>query len=458
MKGLLIDPLARVQNEIDFDPNDWRSMQRLVGGTFDYFVLRDGEGKPLGLVYCADEARNVAQPRVFAFPAAAVLERNALHYNWPIIGTGVLVGFDGKATSNYIPEVGARVGSISFVADAAEARSSAAYRSVTAKGVNYLADNLHERQQAGMVKEITTSKDPLSTLAKMLGGERGNGMARAWAASTGLDPNQTYVKHIGGREARDFIPRPVGTFSSSRCSVAELEAAFLGCYEWARKDSTFHRSPLARAFDAPPFFFPDGLEPSAEEFKAGLAVEDETLVLPFPFDAFWIVRWDAWLSGSGGGGEGPAMLYVEGSHLGFTCRDIYFEKGRGYVVGEPEHHARLGQLPLALVYALHRINNRRHIIDRNCSTPELERVNAGRAKSKHALAPLPGFIRVTGQARISQHKPVGDASERCRHDRRGHWRKRRNGVELPPEEWVSVRPSTIHPEKPASPQKPYMVL
>ena len=458
MKGLLINPATPEQSEVEFDPRDWRGMQRLVGGVFDYFVLRNEAGDPLGLFYCADDAGLTGSKATLSFPNVAVLERNALYFNWPIIGTGVLVAFDGTKTSDYCPKLEAIVGAIDVFSEPAQARSSAAYRSIPANGASYILDRLWDRQQAGMIKQASSSHNPLGELMKMIGGAPADAMAREWATSQGLDPDSTFVKHFGHREPRGFIPRVVGTYSSNACSVAELEAAFLGFHEWARKKSGFYSSALADAFGAAPFFFPDGLEPTKEEFDAGTAVERGALTLPFPMDAFWIVRWDIRVGGVGAG-EGPALLYVKGTDSGFATTDIYFDERRGYMVGPTEEHDRLRRQPMALVTALHRLNNRRQIIERDCSTPELRRANVGRAKSKHGLAPLPGFIRVTGNVRVGQQPSSQSGIERCPHDRRAHWRKRRNGVELSPEQWIAVRKSAIHADaiRKAAP-KPYVVV
>jgi hypothetical protein len=458
MKGLLIDPATPVLREIEFDALNWREVQRLVGGVFDYFVLRDSAGKPVALVYCADDARLIPHTATFSFPEATILDAGALHYNWPIVGPGVLVAFDGIQTSDYTAALDGVIGSVDVFTEPALARTSGAYRSIPADGVNYILDKLWDRQQTEMVKQVSSSHDPLGALMKMIGGAPADSMGRAWAKSQGLDPAQTYVKRFGHREPRGFIPRAVGTCSSYRCSVAELEAAFLGFHEWARKKNGFYSSALATAFEAPPFFFPDGLEPTEEEFDAGMDVERGALVLPFPMDAFWIVRWDMWVA-SDGGGEGPALLYVQATDAGFTTCDIFLDERGGYFVGDPKEHERLRRSPMGLITALHRLNNRRQIVERDYSTPELERANVGRAKSKHGLSPLPGFIRVTGRVRVGSQQPLQSGIERCPHDRRAHWRKRRNGVELSPEQWIAVRQSAIHPEafRETAP-KPYVVV
>jgi hypothetical protein len=399
--GLVVDPVARAARDVDVDLSDFRSIEGAIGGRMFEAHPAELNGRKVGTVFMAENREALPTQESFAFDDL------------------IVAGF--AQARIYGPAL--------FVPDAPHERS------VDASHTFFGSDEAQE----------------LAPLEIRMMDKREVSRPRPWAENADL-----LLRH----EPRGFMARKTGTFTSRRCSVAELEAAFLGFYEWARKDNTFrHDSPFGRSFLAPPFIFPDGLEPANdEELNASLAAERGDLDLPFPFDAFWIVRWDVWIGGDGGG-EGPALLYVERQQEGFTTRDTFFDRRSGYNVCQTQHHDRLGQLPGALFYGLYRIEHRRHLVQRDVRTPELDRVNAGRARSKHGLEPLPPFTRITGNVDVGRSRlGTGFGSERCRHERREHWRKRRNGVELQPEEWVRVRRAVVRPDKRMSNPRRYLVV
>lgn len=424
-KAILIDPVTRTSIPLQIVPNDFRTIRVTIGGyPFEEHVVRSGE-RVIGRVFMAENRDALPSQESFSFENLTVARKS----DHRIYGAALFVPKD-----NSEPDAEVR-----FFSDAdALPHSKPVVRTMSnAEIKRYVESGEAEKNNATFL----TARDS----------------DRTWAKTTGHNPDQGFAEHFD-REPRHFIPRAVGTFESRRCSVYELEAAFLGFHEWVRKDHTFRRdSSISRSFNASPFFFPDGLEPSDEEFNAGLALEEGSAQLPFPQSAFWVVHWDVWLSGVRGF-EGPVLLYVEEHNVGFTTRNIFCGGPDRYSVSDLRHHESLGRVPTALVTALHRINNRRQIIEHDVACPGRDRINAGRAKSKFGLAPLPGFIRVTGNVRVDHPSVNGTGVERCPHDRRGHWRKRRNGVELPPDQWIRVRACAIHPEKGVAAPKPYVVI
>ncbi|MDH7975702.1 hypothetical protein QH494_26245 [Sphingomonas sp. AR_OL41] len=425
--GLLVDPKAGSERQVEVDVSDYRAIQSAIGGyAFEEHPVLVGTRR-IGTIFMVENRAALPTQESFEFDDLLVAGRPKQR----IYGTAL-----------FVPN--------SFFADT---RLNARY--FGHERANEPEPAVVRTMSAAEMKRYISSGEAAEKNATILTTEQ---FARDWANAASLKSDMHLASHLG-REKRDFIPRRIGTFDSARCTVAELESAFLGLYEFLRRDNAFrHDSLIGRAFNAPTFFFPDGLEASEEEFDAGRAVEKGWLSLPFPMPAFWIVHWSVWLCGCDGH-EGPVMTYVEADGDGFTTCDAFFNRASGYEIGDFQRHDRLRQSPGALVSALHRLNNRREIIENDIATPALDKVNAGRAKSKHGLAPLPGFIRVTGQVRVDRPRyNESTGIERCRHDRRAHWRKRRNGVELPAEEWVRIRRTTIHPEKAARPPKPYIVV
>lgn len=455
MKGLLIDPVTAKPQTIEFDRNDWRAIQGYVGGFFDYFFLRDDTGCPHALVYCAYDSHTVSASNAFSFSGMSILDQKQLYYNWPIVGKGVLVAFDGTLTSDFNSDLDDAVKSIRYYSRASNARADRHYRSVPSNDAFYISDNLYELQTEQIAGCVTPDSKRNTDFANFSSSGSGFSLNKVEILRGNAIPDSIYAHD---RAPREFIPRSVGPFPSGRCSIAELESAFLGSYEWVRKDSSFHRSAMARAYDAPPFIFPEGLEPGEQELEALAAVQSSGLTLPFPMDAFWVVNWDTWMDG-GYPSEGPVMRYFAGTHMGFWTHAICFDRKRGYSHMDSGRYGQLGRTPTALIFALHRIDGRQQVIERVKSTPEIERINSGRTKSKHGLVPLPGFIRVTDRVIVDNGHSLssGTSSERCRHDRRAHWRKRRKGVELPPEQWVRIRQAVIRADKPMSAPKPYVV-
>lgn len=424
-KAILIDPVTRSIARIQIDPNDLRAIRSTIGDRpFEEHAVRSGE-RVVGRVFMAKNRDALPSQESFSFESLTVARKSDHRIDRAAL---FVPKSDTEADAN-----------VRFFSGAdALPSSKPVVRTMINAGIKgYVDSGEAEKSNA----TIVTAQD----------------LGRLWAKTIGHDPDRVFIKHFE-REPRHFIPRSVNDSQNRRCSVYELEAAFLRFHECVRKNNAFRQDKsIIHSFNASPFFFPDGLEPSDDEFNAGLAVEEGAIKLPFPLSSFWVVYWDTWLSGDRKF-EGPLLLYIEEQEVGFTTRNVFCGGLDGFSIDDICQHERLGRIPAALVTALYRINNRRQIIERDVACPGRDRINAGRAKSKFGLAPLPGFIRVTGNVRVDHPSVNGTGIERCPHDRRGHWRKRRNGVELPPEQWIRVRACAIHPEKGVAAPKPYVVI